>query len=176
MRTRVARIILLAALLATGLSPVAAQDAARPEEETLEMWNHTAERVVALAENFPEDKYDYKPSPDVRSFREQLLHVAGANYFFLRQAGGTKTKAEHAGRETKADVVAVVKESFADGTAFIRELSDDGLRRMVKHPLAERNISVQTLLLVSANHAGEHYGQLVVYYRLNGIVPPASRR
>ena len=175
MRTNVTWTVLLAALIAAGVPSAVAQDAPRPAEETLEMWNHAAERVVALAEDFPEDKYDYKPSPEVRSFREQLLHVAGANYFFLQQAGGKKTKAERAGRETKADVVAVVKESFADGGAFIRELGDDGLRRMVKHPLADRNISIQTLLLVGANHAGEHYGQLVVYYRLNGLVPPASR-
>jgi uncharacterized damage-inducible protein DinB len=176
MRTSATFVVLLAAWLAGGGSPALAQEAPRPVEETLEMWHHTAGRVVAMAENFPEDKYDFKPSPEVRSFREQLLHVAGANYFFLRQAGAKKTKATHAGRETKADVVAVVKESFADGTAFIQESGDDGLRRMVKHPLAERNISVQTLLLVAANHAGEHYGQLVVYYRLNGLVPPASRR
>ena len=176
MRIRVTWFLLLAGLLAGGVPPAAAQDAPRPAEETLELWNHTAERVVALAENFPEDKYDFKASPEVRSFREQLLHVAGANYFFLQRAGSKKTKAEHAGRETKADVVAVVKESFADGAAFIRDSGDDGLRRMVKHPLAERNVSIQTLLLVATNHAGEHYGQLVVYYRLNGIVPPASRR
>lgn len=175
MRTCIVRVLLLAFLVFSGVSPAAAQEAPRPAEETLELWNHSADRVVALAENFPEDKYDYKPTPEVRSFREQLLHVAGSNYFFLQRAGGAKTKAEHAGRETKADVVAVVKESFADGAAFIRESGDDGLRRMVKHPLADRNISVQTLLLVAAKHAGEHYGQLVVYYRLNGLVPPASR-
>jgi uncharacterized damage-inducible protein DinB len=175
MRTRSTRILLLVALLAGAAPPAVAQEAPRPAEETLELWSHTAERVVALAEDFPEDKYDYKPTPEVRSFREQLLHVASANYFFLRQAGGRKTKAEHAGRETKADVVAVVKESFDDGAAFIRESGDDGLRRMVKHPLAERNVSAQTLVLVGAKHASEHYGQLVVYYRLNGLVPPASR-
>lgn len=175
MRTRVTLIPLLASLVAGGVSPAAAQDSPRPMEETLEMWNHYANRLIALAEEFPEDKYDFKASPEVRSFREQLLHVASANYFFLRQAGAKKTKAEHVGRETKADVVAVLKETFADGAAFIQESGDDGLRRMVKHPLAERTISVQTLLLVSATHAGEHYGQLVVYYRLNGLVPPASR-
>ncbi|MGH9812951.1 MAG: DinB family protein [Candidatus Acidiferrales bacterium] len=175
MRTSATVIVLLAAGLAGGSSSAPAQEAPRPVEETLEMWNHTADKVVAMAENFPEDKYDFKPSSEVRSFREQLLHVAGANYFFLRQAGAQKTKAGHPGRETKADVVAVVKESFGDGAAFIREQGEDGLRRMVKHPLAERNISIQALLLVSAHHAGEHYGQLVVYYRLNGLVPPASR-
>lgn len=149
--------------------------AAGPSEELLSLWNRTGELLIDMAEDFPEDKYGYKPNDEVRSFSEQLLHVAGANYYFLGQAGNEKSKPSHAGRETKADVVAVVKESFADGAAFIRQLGDEGMSGTVKHPFANKMISVQNLLTVAVGHGREHYGQLVVYYRNNGMVPPASR-
>jgi uncharacterized damage-inducible protein DinB len=145
-----------------------------PAGEMLEMWERIAKMNVDMAEQFPEEKYGYKPTPEVRSFKEQMLHVASGNYFFIRLCGGEKTRASHQGRETKADVVAVLKESYADGAALIRMLGDEGLTRTAKHPFADHAVSFRTLLTVAANHGGEHFGQLVVYYRLNGLVPPTT--
>jgi hypothetical protein len=70
----------------------------------------------------------------------------------------------------------VLKESSADGAALIRRMGDAGLSQTVKHPFADQLISLRTLWTVAIGHAGEHYGQLVFYYRLNGFVPPESRQ
>lgn len=178
-----AAIVLLGAGLLTGVR-AQGQDANTapqvksspgPAGEVLEMWERIAKMNIDMAEQFPEDKYDYKPTPEVRSFKEQLLHVASGNYFFIRLAGGEKTRALHAGRETKADVAAVLKESYADGAALIRKLGDEGLTRTVKHPFADHSVSLRTIFGVAANHGGEHFGQLVIYYRLNGLVPPTTQ-
>jgi len=78
-----------------------------------------------MAEDFPEDKYDFKPVPAERSFAEQLLHAANANYFFTNPAMGLKPPAEEDPKreqyKTKAAVVEFVKKAFADGAARSRK-------------------------------------------------------
>ena len=180
-----AMVLFSAGLPVTTAAQTQAQDAAKPAPvvkpspgpagELLEMWERIAKMNIDMAEQFPEEKYGYKPTQEVRSFKEQILHVASANYFFIRLSGGEKTRASHPGRETKADVVAVLKESYADGAALIRKLGDEGLTRTAKHPFADYAVSLRTMLTVAANHGGEHFGQLVVYYRLNDLVPPTTQ-
>lgn len=150
-------------------------------EEVIFMWNDIGRKVIAMAEDFPEAKYDFKPSPEVRTFAEQLLHVGGGNYLFLKSAKGEKwTDADgnplRKDYPTKAAVVQYVKKSFADVTAFIKTQGDAGLARPMKHPFANRLMLQSVFWMDFVNHASEHYGQLVVYYRLNGIVPPESRQ
>jgi len=142
-------------------------------------WNEVGGKLVAMAEDFPEDKYDYRPTPEVRTFAEQLLHVAGSTYFFAGLAKGETPGEEDLSREkykTKAEIVAAVKKAVADGEAFMRKSGEGGLERSVKLPWEEKPVTERSLWILNLEHAGEHYGNLVVYYRLNGIVPPASRR
>src|SRR5713101_8182922 len=63
-------------------------------QAVLESWNDIGRKLIAMAEDFPEDKYDFKPTPAQRSFAEQLLHATGANYFFTTLALGQKPPAE----------------------------------------------------------------------------------
>ena len=164
--------------LAQSKAPAAPKPAPGPAEEALAAWNDIGRKVIAMAEDFPEDKYDYKPKPEMRTFAEQLLHIAGANYFFTAPARGEKVGEEDLPRDkykTKADVVAAVKKSFADGAAVSKEKGDKGMAGEVKHPFANRMARLSSLCMDLAMHGGEHYGQLVVYFRLNGIVPPESR-
>src|SRR5208337_3128658 len=97
----------------------APKPAVGPAQALLENWNDVGRKLIAMAEDFPEDKYDFKPTPAQRSFAEQLLHAAAANYFFTDPAmGKAMPKPEDPKRadyKTKADVVAFVKKSFADG-------------------------------------------------------------
>src|SRR6202046_4497202 len=99
-----------------------------PSKVLLDSWNDIGRKLTAMAEDFPEDKYDFKPTPAQRSFAEQLLHAAGANYYFTHPAMGQKPPAEEdpkrADYKTKADVVAFVKKAFADGAAAIKAKSD----------------------------------------------------
>ncbi len=148
-------------------------------QSVLEQWNDIGRKLIAMAEDFPEDKYDFKPTPAQRSFAEQLLHAAGANYFFTNIAMGEKPPAEEDPQrtkyKTKADVVGFVKKSFEDGAAAIKAKGDAGMAGMMVDPFANRQVRVFDWAYGFMEHSGEHYGQLVVYYRLAGLVPPESR-
>jgi DinB family protein len=103
----------------------AAVKPADPElKVVLDSWNEIGRKLTAMAEDFPEDKYDFKPTPAQRSFAEQLLHAAGASYYFTNPVMGQKPpEGEDPKREqykTKADIVAFVKKSVADGTTAIQ--------------------------------------------------------
>lgn len=148
-------------------------------EDLLQAWQREADKLMEMAEDFPTDKYNYKPNPEVRTFGEQLLHVAAANYFFLHAVRGEAGEPEHLSHEqyrTKGDIVDVLRKSFQGGASALRQMDDATLRARVKHPFADRQVSRYSIWLSGVMNAAEHYGQLVVYYRNNGLVPPASRR
>ncbi|HZQ94679.1 MAG TPA: DinB family protein [Candidatus Sulfotelmatobacter sp.] len=180
----------IALLAATFALPGAAQDAmkkdaaavkpADPElKVVVDSWNDIGRKLIAMAEDFPEDKYDFKPTPAQRSFAEQLLHAAGANYYFINPVKGEKPPAEEDAKrdqyKTKADVVAFVKKSFADGAAAIQSKGEKGLTSTIDDPFAHQKVRIVDYANGFIEHCGEHYGQLVVYYRLAGLVPPESR-
>jgi len=176
--------------LAMGLAmiPVLAQDAAKkeppkpassPSQAVLEQWNDIGRKLIAMAEDFPEDKYEFKPNPEQRSFREGLLHVADTNYFFTNLVKGEKPPAQEDFSKdklkSKAEVAAYVKKSFADGAAAIKAKGDAGMNSQIVDPFANQKTRVIDFAYGFAEHSGEHYGQLVVYYRVAGLVPPESR-
>jgi len=148
-----------------------------PSQAVLESWNDVGQKLIAMAEDFPENKYDYKPNPAERSFAEQLLHAANSNYFFTNPATGQRVPAgEDPKRDqfkSKAEVVAFVKKAFADGAAAIEAKGDQGMSDLV--PYDHRQVRLSDLAYGLIEHSGEHYGQLVVYYRTAGLVPPESR-
>jgi hypothetical protein len=178
---------LAAALFAATLAiPAHSQEAAKntaikpadPESKVvLDSWNEVGRKLIAMAEDFPEDKYDFKPNPSQRSFAEQLLHAAGANYFFINPVMGKNLPpAEDPKRDqykSKADVVAFVKKSFAEGATAIKSKGDKGLNDLIV--VAHQQVRVIDYAYGFIEHGGEHYGQLVVYYRVAGLVPPESR-
>jgi uncharacterized damage-inducible protein DinB len=180
---------LAAALFAIAIFsfPVHAQDAKKevavkpadsPSQAVLAAWNDIGRKLIAMAEDFPEDKYDFKPTPAQRSFAEQLLHAAGANYFFTNPVLGQKPPEGDPKPEqykTKADVAAFVKKAFADGAAAIKTKGDKGLSDLVVDPFEHKQYRVIDYAYGFIEHSGEHYGQLVVYYRVAGLVPPESR-
>jgi uncharacterized damage-inducible protein DinB len=77
--------------------------------------------------------------------------------------------------KTKAEVVAFVKKAFADGAATIQSKGDKGLSDLIVDPFGHQQVRVSDMACGFIEHSGEHYGQLVVYYRLAGLVPPESR-
>jgi uncharacterized damage-inducible protein DinB len=157
----------------------AMKPAPSPSAAVLESWNDIGRKLIAMAEDFPEDKYDYKPNPAERTFAEQLLHAANANYYFTNPAMGKKPPTEEDPKreqyKTKADIVAFVKKTFADGAAAIQAKGDRGLSSLVTMPESNSRARLSDLAYGLIEHSGEHYGQLVVYYRTAGLVPPESR-
>jgi len=150
-----------------------------PSQAVLDAWNDIGRKLIAMAEDFPEDKYDFKPTPAQRSFAEQLLHATGANYFFTNLALGQKPPAEENPKrdqfKTKADIVAFVKKSFADGAAAIQAKGDKGMNDLITDPDSNQQVRISDAAYGFIEHSGEHYGQLAVYYRVAGLVPPESR-
>lgn len=170
--TRLLTLLATAGLAVLIVASGRAQDSAAPKapptpgQVYLSVWNDIGRKLIAMAEDFPENKYDFKPTPEVRTFAEQLLHAAASNVYVAKVARGEKGEfpdLKRADYPTKASIVALLKKSVADGAA---PLKADGEEQARKRP----NLWVGFL-----EHAGEHYGQLVVYYRINGLVPPESR-
>jgi uncharacterized damage-inducible protein DinB len=179
---------MLALILAATLSATA-QDAAKKDtppkpavgqsQAVLDTWNDVARKLNTMAQDFPEDKYDFKPTPAQRSFAEQLLHAAGANYFFTNLANGQKPPTEEEPKRStfknKAEIVAYVKKAMDDGAAAIKSKGDGGMNDTVVDPFANQQVRVVDFAYGFIEHMGEHYGQLAVYYRVAGLVPPESR-
>jgi uncharacterized damage-inducible protein DinB len=182
------RIPFLAIVLLAFAFPAHAQDAmkkdaavkpADPElKVVLDSWNEIGGKLTAMAEDFPEDKYDFKPTPAERTFAEQLLHAAGSCYYFTNPVMGKKPPAAEDPKrdqyKSKADIVAFVKKSFADGAAAIQSKGEKGMTTEVVY-FPDQKARVLDIAYGLIEHSGEHYGQLVVYYRLAGLVPPESR-
>jgi uncharacterized damage-inducible protein DinB len=145
-----------------------------PNEGMLRTWKDISRKIVEMAEDFPEDKYDFKPKPEVRTFAEQLLHVSGAIHtYFQAVVEGKRPTEEDPKRaefKSKAEIVAYVKKAMADGTAMLEKAD---FSKTIQGP--RRPINPYAFWSDFCEHAGEHYGQLVVYYRLSGLVPPESR-
>ncbi len=180
-------IAVIVILSAFGGAQTAAKDApkAAPSQsaEVLTAWNDIGGRLVEMAEDFPEDKYDFKTTPVQRTFADNLLHVASDYCRELSAIKGSQVGPaitpdkdfSRADYKTKADIGKLLKQAVADGAALIQEQGDAGLPRQSKNPYDGTMQHVSYTWLGTMEHAGEHYGQLVVYYRVAGLVPPASR-
>ena len=152
-------------------------------EEMLDRWNDIGNKLVAMAQDFPEDKYDFKVQKDERTFALNLLHAAALDFVLIRRISGSNVgpdfgEGDNPTREqfkTKADVVKFVQEAVADGAKVIQEQGDAGLDNTTKF-FGNRMAHNASIWTFAIEHSGEHYGQLVVYYRANDLVPPDSRR
>ena len=154
-------------------------------DETLQMWNEIGNKLIAMARDFPEDKYDFKLEKDQRTFAENLLHVAAVDYDLIRSVSGSNIGPDFGNNKhnpsrgvykTKADVLKLIQQAVADGANLIQQQGDAGLDQVRKYAWGNRLVHNSYTWMWSIEHSGEHYGQLVVYYRANGLVPPDSRR
>jgi hypothetical protein len=190
---KLSRFTLLAATLlafsASAPSPALAAQAQTPQpaqsraDEMLRMWNAIGDKLVAMARDFPEDKYDFKVQKDQRTFALNLLHAAALDFVLIRRISGSNLGPDFGEGDnptrnqfkTKADVVKFVEEAVADGAKVIQQQGDAGLDNTTK--LFGNRLAHNSYIWMSAiEHNAEHYGQLVVYYRANNMVPPDSRR
>jgi len=145
----------------------------------LGQWNEIGRKLIAIAEDLPEDKYEYKPNPQSRSFIQQLLHAAGSMYYFTDVAQKKQARFDDAPPRsewvTKEDVVVFVRRCVKDGADVLAAKGDAGLNEAVNDG-SPHLVRVMDLAYRVIEHSGEHYGQLVSYYRTNGMVPPESRQ
>jgi uncharacterized damage-inducible protein DinB len=188
MRTKFNRLgFCVLALAALG----AAQNPKNKDEHrtVAEVLDHTVSNMehefVPAAEAMPEDKFDFVPSngefKGVRSFGEQIKHVAAVNYIFGAAILGEKVPVDvgdesgPASMKTKAEILAYLKESLTYVHKAIQTINEKNLVEPMKSPFGEGKVTRLSLATSVAAHGFDHYGQMVEYLRMNGIVPPASR-
>ena len=152
-------------------------------DEMLDRWNDIGNKLIAMAQDFPEDKYDFKLQKDERTFAENLLHAAALDFVLIRRISGSNLgpdfgEGDNPSRDvfkTKADVVKFVQEAVADGALVIQQQGASGLDKTSRF-FGNRMAHNSAIWTFAIEHSGEHYGQLVVYYRANNLVPPDTRR
>ena len=132
--------------------------------------------VIAAAEKMPEENYSFKPTPDVRSFGQLVGHVADAQYGLCSTATSEPNpmKAIEKTKTSKADLVAALKDAVAYCSKAYAGMTDAQGGQLVK--FQNYNVARLTVLSVNSAHTDEHYGNMVTYLRLKGIVPPSSER
>jgi uncharacterized damage-inducible protein DinB len=146
-------------------------------KELVVSWQRATGDLIDVAEAMPEEKYAYKPTPEVATFREQLVHVTGIAQRSIDTAKGTKSEAGHPhATMTKAEVIAQLKQTFQTGQEMLGALTDAQLLEQVKSPFGNRMVTRFTFWQGPMYQVRNHHGQLVVYLRLNGIVPPTTAR
>jgi len=144
----------------------------------------TEGQFLGVAEAMPESKYDFVPSAGefkgVRSFAEQVKHVACSNFAFFNEIEG-KAPPEHcekggpAAAKTKAELVKYLRDSFDYGDRVLATINAQNALARVEGPYAGPNTRLG-IAVAAVWHIADHYGQIVEYLRMNGIVPPSTQK
>jgi len=164
-------ILILAASFA-GSAALSAQTSNPMSTEAKQAYTGIKNNLMKMAEKMPEENYNFKPTPDIRTFGALVGHVADSQ---LRTCSAVKGEVKNgtAGTKTaKADLVAALKESFAECDAAYDSLTDATAADMIKTARGQR--TKLGALVGNTTHSNEEYGYMSVYLRLKGVVPPSS--
>jgi uncharacterized damage-inducible protein DinB len=163
------------ALLLVAVSTLALQAQDPMSKETKGLYTTVKGYVIKSAEKMPEENYSFKPNPEVRSFGQVVGHLADDQYFFCSAAKGDKkdTKIEKE-VTTKAALIESLKAAFAYCDPVYDTLTDAKSPTMMKFGRGERSLS--GILNFNVAHDFEHYGNIITYLRIKGLVPPSSEK
>jgi len=182
--------LVMSVLVVFATLPAVAQAAKSDEHRTI---SQVLDRSVAgvegefvpAAEAMPEEKYGFAPTQGefkgVRTFAQQVKHVAAVNYIVGAAVLGEKSPVDVGGENgpdsiaTKAQIVQFLKDSFAYAHKAASSVNENNLVESIKSPFGEGTATRLGLTTLIVGHCFDHYGQMVEYLRTNGIVPPASR-
>ena len=174
---------LLVLALALAASPVFAQappaaaDTANPLMTTVkQLYEGVVRNVAESAEKVPEEVYAFKPSPDVRTFGEQIGHVTESLSAYCARAVGKPAPLIEVERtkKTKAELIGALKEARGYCDGVYGSMTDADAMKPIK--MGQNEAPAVRLLIANISHANEHYGNLVTYMRIKGIVPPSTER
>jgi uncharacterized damage-inducible protein DinB len=188
-----ARFLLAAAAALAGIAAVATparaqqQDIPKTTAESVGgILSYTEGQFLSVAEAMPAEKYSYIPSAaggkfdGVRSFAEQVKHVACANFAFFNEIEGKTPppdceKGGPAPAKTKAELLQYLRDSFAYGNKVLATINAQNAMDRVEGRYGGPNTKLG-LAVIAVWHVADHYGQVVYYLRLNGIVPPPTQQ
>jgi uncharacterized damage-inducible protein DinB len=138
------------------------------------LYSFVSSAVIGAAQKMPEENYSFKPTPEVRSFGQLVGHVADASDMFCSQILGeaNPSKGIEKTKTSKADLLAALKDAVAYCNKAFDSMTDARGTQMVK--LFNFDMAKLTVLSLNTAHTDEHYGNMVTYLRIKGIVPPTS--
>ena len=166
-------VVVLAAILALGAQWLPAQSSVA--EQLRQQWTASRRQIVAIAEVMPESKFHYKPTPEVRSFGELVAHIAGEGRTWMETVAGVPQPGaaeRFDALKDRAEILKTLSEFFDYGSKALADLTDPKALEVV--PFGRRQVPRWVIVMQTIGHNKEHYGNLVTYLRLNGIVPPSS--
>jgi uncharacterized damage-inducible protein DinB len=170
-------------VLAFGLVSVSVASHAQTEQvslqgELLKDWLAQKETMHKIAAEMPAEKYSFRPTEGQETFGQRTVHVATANVYFLGLLGGTAPKPTIDPKVTTKDAaIKALDDSFDYGAAILKQQTDQTLLQSVASaPKFMGPSSRARIIAFLAGHTSDLYGQMVVYLRLNGHVPPASQK
>lgn len=148
-------------------------------DEVRAHWKSTRNIMLTIATAVPEDKYDFKPVPEIRTFREMLMHMVTDTHLHIGYVGGVSREESerltqrYANLKTRAEFLKALEESYDYGDKILADLNDKNALEIVSGMRGER-MTRMSAYLHALNDIIDHYGNLVVYLRLNDIVPPST--
>jgi uncharacterized damage-inducible protein DinB len=179
------RLIVTAALgCALLAAPAVAQTQKPAQNPTAKLvqgaWAGAKRNIVESADQMPEANYGFKPVDTVRTVGQILAHVAGTNYVYCSAAKGEKSPFAEDHFEKTATTKAAIVKALADSVAYCdaaySALTDASAFEMVASPFGNNQVPRVSPLFSNVGHNIEHYGNLVTYFRIKGMVPPSTKR
>lgn len=168
-------VLMIAAFIAI-IAPRSFAQAPSIKGEVQKDWAGMKDTMMKIAAEMPEDKFGYKSTPAQRNYGEQILHVATANVGFLSGLKGkAATPTINAKATAKAEILKALADSFDYGTALLGEQTPESMLQTVQARFLGESTRGRIYYFL-IGHAWDIYGQMAVYLRLNGLVPPASQR
>jgi uncharacterized damage-inducible protein DinB len=170
--------LLLILLLGAGVRSAAAAEWAYASDFKAH-WNRLRDMMTAIVAAMPEDKYDYRPVKEVRSFREMAVHLIQDGITHTAWiAGMPKEESDKLGKKyenykTRAEILSGMQEMFDQGEKNIASITNENAHDMVVGMRSEQMTRVQAALVAFEDQM-DHYGNFVVYLRINGVVPPST--
>ena len=164
------------AIVALTMGRLSAQSATL-NAELLKDWTDQKTLMMKIAEAMPKEKFSYKSTPPQRDYGQQILHVAGGNTMYLGFFGGKASPpAINRSATGKAEILKALSDSFDYGTALIKEQTEQSMMQTIQTNGYLGPSSRARVIYFLLGHTWDIYGQMAVYLRLNGVVPPASQR
>jgi uncharacterized damage-inducible protein DinB len=170
-------LVLAAVGVCLALAPRAAAQSSTLNAELLRDWTEQKATMMKIADAMPEEKFAFKTTAAQRDYGQQIMHVAGGNVMYLQFMGAKATApAMNRNATTKADILKALSDSYDYGTAVIREQTDQSMLQTVATNQFLGTSTRARVIYFLLGHTWDIYGQMAVYLRLNGIVPPRSLR
>jgi len=170
-------VLVLCTCMASAQAPAASASAQNPISSGQKFLHSMVKNnIIRSAEKMPEENYSFKPTPEVRSFGQLIGHLADSQYLFCSAVLGKPSPAPgiEKSRTAKADLVQAVKDALAYCDQAYDAVTDAQAGAPVKFFGAEQ--AKVTVLSFNTAHNNEHYGNIVTYLRIKGLVPPSSER